>query len=66
MTYAIRQIELVFTTPNKKPVVLKNLKCNAIITNPGGYSAFGQLQLQVFGMTLDQMNEYSSTGSSGL
>jgi len=64
MTYAIRQIELVFTTPNKKPVVLKNLKCNAIITNPGGYSAFGQLQLQVFGMTLDQMNEYSSTGSN--
>jgi len=63
MTFAIRQIELVFTTPNKNPIVLKNLRCNALITNPGGNSAFGQLQLQVFGMTLDQMNEYSSTGS---
>jgi len=63
MTFAIRQIELTFTTPNTVPLVLKNLKCNAVITNPGGYSAYGQLQLQVFGMTLDQMNQYSSSGS---
>lgn len=63
MTFAIRQIDLIFTSPNDTPLTLKNLKCNAIITNPGGYSAYGQLQLQVFGMTLDQMNQYSSTGS---
>ena len=63
MTFAIRQIELIFTSPNDTPLVLKNLKCNAVITNPGGNNAFGQCQLQVFGMTLAQMNQYSSSGS---
>lgn len=63
MTFAFRQIDLEFTTPNTKPLKLTNLRCSAIITNPGGYSAYGQLQLEVFGMTLEQMNEYSSSGS---
>ncbi|OYW78649.1 MAG: hypothetical protein B7Z19_06795 [Polynucleobacter sp. 32-46-5] len=36
----------------------------ATITNPGGNSAFGQLQLRVYGMTLAQMNEFSSDGAN--
>lgn len=64
MTFAFRQINLQFTSANGKTVKLEGLRCSAVITNPGGNSAFGQLQLQVYGMTLDQMNEYSSTGSN--
>ena len=64
MTFAFRQINLQFTSANGKTVKLEGLRCSAVITNPGGNSAFGQLQLQVWGMTLDQMNEYSSTGSN--
>lgn len=64
MTFAIRQIDLVFTTPNKDPVYLPNMKCMATITNPGGLNAYGQLQLKVFGMTMELMNEYSSVGTN--
>ena len=64
MTFAIRQIDLVFTTPNTEPLVLPNIKCMATITNPGGLNAYGQLQLKVWGMTLDQMNLYSSVGTN--
>lgn len=64
MTFAFRQINLQFTSANGKTVKLEGLRCSAVITNPGGNSAFGQLQLQVWGMTLNQMNEYSSTGSN--
>lgn len=64
MTFAFRQINLQFTSANGKTLKLEGLRCAAVITNPGGNSAFGQLQLQVWGMTLDQMNEYSSTGSN--
>lgn len=64
MSFAVRQINLQFTSANGKTLKLEGLRCSAVITNPGGNSAFGQLQLQVYGMTLDQMNEYSSTGSN--
>lgn len=64
MTFAIREIDLVFTTPNKTPLILPNIKCMAMITNPGGYYGFGQLQMKVWGMTMDQMNEYSSVGAN--
>ena len=64
MTFAVRQIDLQFTSSDGSAVVLKGLRCTANITNPGGNSAFGQLQLRVYGMTLDQMNLYSSTGSN--
>jgi hypothetical protein len=63
MTFAARQIELTFTTPGATPLLLKGLRCGAIITNAGGSNAFAQCQLYVFGMTLDQMNQYSSSGS---
>lgn len=64
MTYAVREISLQFTSPNSEVLDLKGLRCSATITNPGGYSAFGQLQLKVYGMTLAQMNQYSSTGAN--
>ena len=64
MTFAVRQINLQFTSANGNTLNLEGLRCSAVITNPGGSNAFGQLQLQVYGMTLDQMNQYSSTGSN--
>lgn len=66
MTFAIRQIDLLFESPeqNLPSVYLPNIKCNAVITNPGGYNGFGQLQLKVWGMTMDQMNQYSSVGTN--
>ena len=64
MTFAVRQINLQFTSANGKTLKLEGLRCAAVITNPGGNNALGQLQLQVWGMTLDQMNEYSSIGSN--
>lgn len=64
MTFAVRQINLQFTSANGDTLNLEGLRCSAVITNPGGSNAFGQLQLQVYGMTLDQMNQYSSTGSN--
>jgi len=64
MSFAIRQINLQFTTVNGKTLDLQGLRCSAIITNPGGNSAYGTLQLKVYGMTLAQMNEYSSTGAN--
>jgi hypothetical protein len=63
MTFAQRQINLQFSN-DQGTLELDGLRCEAIITNPGGYSAYGQLQLRVFGMTLDQMNQYSSTGTN--
>ena len=63
MSFAVRQINLQFTS-NGKTLSLKGLRCIANITNPGGNSAYGSLQLKVFGMTLAQMNEYSTIGSN--
>jgi hypothetical protein len=64
MTFEVRQINLQFTSANGDTLNLEGLRCSATIINPGGQSAFGQLQLKVYGMTLDQMNQYSSTGSN--
>jgi len=64
MTFAVRQIDLQFSGVNSQVVNLKGLRCSATIVNPGGSMAFGQLQLKVYGMTLAQMNEYSSIGTN--
>lgn len=64
MTFAVRQLNLQFTTGGNSPISLDGLRATAVITNPGGNNAFGQLQLRVYGMTLDQMNTYSSTGAN--
>lgn len=64
MTFAKRQINLQFTSADGSTVNLQGLRCSALITNPGGNTAFGQLQLRVYGMTLEQMNQYSSAGSN--
>lgn len=64
MTFAKRKINLSFTSADGSVVNLSGLRCSAIITNPGGNTAFGQIQLRVYGMTLEQMNQYSSSGSN--
>ena len=64
MSFSVRQIDLQFTSANGTILDLKGLRVTAIINNPGGNNAFGQLQLRVYGMTLGQMNEYSSTGAN--
>lgn len=64
MTFAKRKIDLQFSSADGSTVNLSGLRCSALITNPGGNTAFGQLQLRVYGMTLEQMNQYSSAGSN--
>ena len=64
MTFAVRQINLQFSTADGETTSLEGLRCSAIITNPGGSSAFGQLRLKVYGMTLNEMNKFSSTGAN--
>lgn len=64
MTFAIRQINLQFSNKKGEILDLKGLRCNAVINNPGGSAAFGKLHLQVYGMTLEHMNAYSSTGAN--
>lgn len=63
MTFAQRQINLQFSSASGI-VTLPGLRCSAVIANPGGFNAFGQLQLRVWGMTMAQMNQFSSTGSN--
>lgn len=64
MSFAYRQINLQFLDQSGEILNLEGLRCSATIINPGGNSAFGQLQLKVYGMTLAQMNQYSSTGAN--
>jgi hypothetical protein len=64
MTFAQRQINLQFSNDQGVPLELDGLRCEAIISMAGGYASAAQLQLRVFGMTLAQMNKYSSTGSN--
>ena len=64
MTFIVRKINLQFLQANNKVVNLQGLRCTAIIYNPGGNNGVAQLQLKVYGMTLDQMNQYSSSGSN--
>jgi hypothetical protein len=63
MSFVERQINLQFSN-GKSTLSLDGLRCTAMVTNPGGYNAFGQLQMRVYGMTLDDMNQYSSVGSN--
>ena len=64
MTFIVRKINLQFLQANNQVVNLQGLRCTAIIYNPGGNNGVAQLQLKVYGMTLAQMNQYSSTGSN--
>lgn len=64
MTFAIRQINLQFSGAESGNVILEGLRCQAIIENTGGDNSIGKLQLRVYGMTLDQMNAYSSPGAN--
>ena len=61
MSFAQRQIDVAFSS-GSGTVNLQGLRCAAVIMNPGGFVAYGQLQLRIYGMSLDQMNAYSSTG----
>lgn len=63
MSYAKRQINLIFSTKDNE-IYLEGLRCQAIITNPGGNNAAANLQLRVYGMTMAHMNELSSTGAN--
>ena len=63
MTFKIRQIDLQFSGGGST-VSLKGLRCMALISNPGGFVSYGQLQLRVYGMTLAQMNQFSSIGTN--
>lgn len=63
MTYAQRQINLQFSD-NSQTLSLEGLRVQALVLNPGGLNAFGQIQLRAYGMSLQQMNQFSSTGAN--
>ncbi len=63
MTYAQRQINLTFQQPNGESIHLPGLKVAAIVDMPGGIQAMSSLQMNVWGMTLAHMNQFSSAGS---
>lgn len=64
MSFKIRQINLKFQNPNEEAVNLEGLRCSAIITTAGGYSSAAQLQIRIYGMTLEHMNQFSSVGAN--
>ena len=64
MTFAFRQIDLQFSTAEGQVVKLTGLRCAAIIEAPGGYIPYASLQMRVWGMTLEHMNQFSSTGAN--
>lgn len=65
MSFAIRQLNLQFSVNGGDVTYLQGLRATAMILMPGGENPSAQLQLRVFGMTLDQMNQFSSSGSTG-
>ena len=64
MSFVSRQINLQFSGGVSGPIILKGLRCEANISNFGGNNGVANLSLKVYGMTLDQMNQYSSFGSN--
>lgn len=64
MTFVKRNIALQFNSNgNINTINLSGLRTQIIVTNPGGNNSYGALTLKVYGMTLDQMNTYSSAGA---
>lgn len=61
MTFKKRQINLFFSNAGKT-LTLEGLRCEAVTMVAGGPNMAAQLQLRVYGMTMAQMNEYSSVG----
>lgn len=64
MSFVVRQINLQFSGAETGTVVLEGLRCQAVIFNPGGDNSIAQLQLKVYGMSLEHMNQYSSAGAN--
>lgn len=62
MTFAQRQINLQFSD-QKRTLTLEGLRVKALVNVPGGVNAYAQLELRAYGMSLDQMNQFSSTGA---
>jgi len=62
MTFKKRVLKVQFTQSNGDIVDFSGYRIYAVIDNPGGYAASGSLELRIFGMPLDQMDAYSSTG----
>lgn len=62
MSFVQRQISVQFST-DTQTFDLEGLKVSVIISQFGGSLGQGQMQMSVWGMSLDQMNELSSVGS---
>ncbi|KAA0089369.1 hypothetical protein CIW54_07855 [Paraburkholderia sp. T12-10] len=62
MSFVQRQISVQLST-DTQTFDLEGLKVSVIISQFGGSLGQGQMQMSVWGMSLDQMNELSSVGS---
>lgn len=63
MSFQKRQISLQFTTADDKVINLEGLRASLVTVNTGGTYPVASIQMRVYGMTLDQMNQLSSGGS---
>ena len=62
MSYAARQINLLFRS-SAGVLELNGLQVSAVINLAGGTQCSARLQMHIWGMTLQQMDQYSSVGS---
>lgn len=63
MTFVQRQINVQFSK-GSTVLSLNGLRARVLISNWGGFNSTPQVQLRAYGMTLEQMNQYTSTGSN--
>lgn len=73
MTFKVRALKIRFATKTGEIngqqggiVDLAGYRAEAIVTNPGGGLAVGQLQMRIFGMKLSDMNAFSTDGLNAL
>ena len=64
MTFALRQISVQFSTADGAVTNLEGLRASIVTKNAGGEYPVAQLQMRIYGMTLDQMNQFSSNGAN--
>jgi hypothetical protein len=68
MTFVIRQVSLIFEDKGKQlpPLEIKGLKCNVVAKSVIGLSHFHECQVRVWGMTLEQMLQFSNDRQSSV
>ncbi len=69
MSFVKREIKVEFILANgtlsgteNNTLILDGHRVELIVNNPGGNAAFGMLQMHIYGMTMEEMNAFSTNG----